>query len=244
MKHSFFVLLLIFVSATTCFAGKEDFIFYYDFNDEEAGEPPSEPWMPTAAGEILVEDFPDSENKSVKVEDQGSGGGMTLILDTAIEGTVSLEYMFLREESSGSEVEVFYVLSQECADNWSGVCVAMVPGKNGVLQYHDGAWVNTDKIEDGEWHTVKYVMYVDQKKWDLYYDEESVIKNADFRNYGSVEGIDKFNVANVGNGGTTFVMYFDDIVLYEGTVRPSLLVEPSGKLATTWAALRSVTSVE
>ncbi|HIE25791.1 TPA: hypothetical protein EYP66_00720 [Candidatus Poribacteria bacterium] len=65
-----------------------------------------------------------------------------------------------------------------------------------------------------------------------------MVKNAAFRNYGGIEGIDKFNVANVGNGGSTFVMYFDDIMLYEGTERPSA-VEPTGKLTITWGRIKS-----
>ena len=239
MKYLLFILLcvLIFIPQI-CFA-IEDFIFYYDFNGETTGKPPSEPWEPTAAGKIEVDDFPSADNKSVKITDVGSGGGMKLIWDKPIvDKTVSLEYSFMRKESSGGNLEIFYVLNQKCANDWAGVCIAMTTGKNGVIQYHDGGWVNKDKIVDDEWHTVKNAMYLAEKKYDFYYDEKLMVKNATFRDYGGVEGIDKFNVANVGNGGSTFVMYFDDIMLYEGTERPSA-VEPTGKLTITWGRIKS-----
>jgi len=237
MKYLFFILSLMFATSATSFA-KEEFIFFYDFNAEEAGKPPSKPWKPTAAGEIVVDNFPSADNKSVKITDTGSGGGMVLILDSPIKDkTVSLEFKWMRKESTGGNVEIFYVLNQKAVDEWAGVCVAMTTGKNGVLQYHDGGWVNKDKIEDGVWHDFKYVMYLGQKKYDLYYDGKEIVKNAAFRKYGGIEGIDKFNVANVGDGGSTFIMYFDDIALYEGTTRPAP-VEPAFKLTTTWGMIK------
>jgi len=239
MKYLLVTLLCaFFLGSSICFA-IEDFIFYYDFNDEITGKPPKEPWKPTAAGQIEVEDFPSADNKSVKITDTGGGGGMILILDKPIvDKIVSLEYNFQRKESSGGNLEICYILNQNCADNWAGVCIAMTTGKNGVIQYHDGGWVNKDKIVDDAWHTVKNVMYLAEEKYDFYYDEKLMVKNASFRNYGGVEGIDKFNVANVGNGGSTFVMYFDDIMLYEGTERPSA-IEPTGKLTIIWGRIKS-----
>jgi len=240
MKYLLFMLLCaLFLGSSICFA-IEEFIFYYDFNAEITGKPPKEPWKPTAAGKIEVDKFPSADNKSVKITDTGGGGGMTLILDKPIvDKTISLEYNFLRKESSGGNLEIFYVLNQKCANDWAGVCIAMTTGENGVIQYNDGgAWVDKEKIVNNVWHTVKNVMYLGEKKYDFYYDEKLMVKNAAFRNYGGIEGIDKFNVANVGNGGSTFVMYFDDIMLYEGTERPSA-VEPTGKLTITWGRIKS-----
>jgi hypothetical protein len=238
MRYLFCVMFLMFVVSAVSLAQEEDFIFYYDFNGEDAGDPPSEPWKPTAAGEIVVEDFPSEGNKSVRVTDNGSGGGMTLILDSPIKDkTVSLEFKWFMEQSSGSDVEVFYVLNQKCADDWRGACIAMVPGKSSILEYHDGAWIHAGNMEAEVWHDFKLVMYLDKLKYDLYYDGEEVVRNADFRDYAGVDGIDKFNVGNVGNGGTTFVTYFDDIVLYEGTTR-KISVEPVFKLATAWGSIK------
>jgi len=237
MDYFFCVLSLMFAVSTASFAQEGDFIFFYDFNDEKEGKPPSEPWRPTGIGEIMVEDFPSEENKSVRVTDNGSGGGMTLLLDSPIQDKiVSMEFKWLIEESSGSDVEIFYVLNQKCPDDWRGACIAMVPGKDAILEYHDGAWIHAGKIEAGVWHDFKLVMYLDKLKYDLYYDSEEIAKSAAFRSYDGVEGIDKFNVANVGNGGSTFVTYFDDIMLYEGTTMPS--VEPAFKLATTWGLIK------
>jgi hypothetical protein len=237
MKYLLFICALFFTSSIGFAA--EDFIFYYDFNNETVGKPPKEPWKPTAAGEIEVDDSPSPDNKSVKITDIGNGGGMTLILDDPIvDQTVSLEYSFLRQESSGVNLEIFYVLNQKCPDNWAGVCIAMTTGENGVIQYHDGGWVNKDKIVNDVWHTVKNVMYLTEKKYDFYYDEKLKAPKASFRNYGGIEGIDKFNVANVGNGGSTFVMYFDDIMLYEGTERPAAF-ELASNLTVTWGRIKS-----
>ena len=117
MKYLLVTLLCaFFLGSSICFA-VEDFIFYYDFNDETTGKPPKEPWKPTAAGKIEVEDFPSADNKSVKITDTGSGGGMTLILDKPIvDKTVSLEYNFLRTESSGTNLEIFYILNHRNDD--------------------------------------------------------------------------------------------------------------------------------
>jgi hypothetical protein len=240
MKFLVCVLSMIFLVPVVGLA-QDEFIFFYDFNGEEAGDPPSEPWKVTAAGEIVVEEFPSAENKSVRVTDNGSGGGMTLILDPPITGkTVSLEFKWLVEESSGSDVEMFYVLNQKCADDWRGACIAMVPGKNATLEYHDGGWIHAGGIEAEVWHDFKLVMHLEKLEYDLYYDDEEIVKNATFRDYAGIDGIDKFNVGNVGNGGTTFVTYFDDIVLYEGDTRPSLSVAPMFGLTATWGSIKRV----
>ena len=239
VKSIFLVLCLMLAAANMSFAQqKEDFIFFYDFNDEEVGKPPSEPWKPTAQGDIVVEDFPSAANKSVRVKDNGTGGGMGLILDDPIEDkTVSLEFKWLLKESAGSDVEIFYVMNQQCPDDWSGVCIAMVPGKTSILEYHDNAWVQFGKIKPDVWHEFKIVMHLADNKYDFYYDDQQVVKNAAFRKYDGIKGIDKFNVANIGDGGTTFDTYFDDIMLYEGTKRP-VSVDPMSSLPTEWGEIK------
>ena len=168
MKYLFCVLPMVSAISAISFAQEDEFIFFYDFDDETVGKPPSEPWRPTAAGEIMVEDFPSAENKSVRVTDNGSGGGMTLILDSMIEDkTVSLEFRWLMEASSGSDVEIFYVLNQKCLDNWAGACIAMLPGKKPILEYHDGAWIHAGQIEADVWHDLKLVMHLGKNEYDL-----------------------------------------------------------------------------
>ena len=239
MKALFFLFCFILVMVSFGIA-QDDFIFHYDFNQETAGKPPSDPWQPTAAGEVVVEKFPDEINKSVRITDPDGGGGMALILDSPIKDKIiSLEFKWLLKESSGSEAEVFYVLNQKCADNWSGVCIAMTTGPGAVLQYHDKVWGNSKKIVFDAWHNFKYVMDLKRLKYHLYYDEKEIVKNAEFRKYDGVKGIDKFNVANVGNGGTTFTMYFDDIVLYEGIDRPRP-VKPMSMLTTRWSLIKTM----
>ena len=242
MKYLFCFLSLMLVVSESGLTREEDFIFFYDFNDEKAGEPPSPPWKPTAAGETVVEDFPSAANKSVRITDNGSGGGMTLLLDSPIEGkTISVEFKWLMEESSGGDVEIFYVLNQKCADDWAGVCVGMVPGRNATLKYHDVGWINVDKIEAGVWHDFKLVMHLDKNKYDFHYDGEEIVKNAAFRKYDGNKGVDKFTVANVGNGGTIFVTHYDDIMLYEGTKKPSPVESAFKQLATTWGLIKRQT---
>ncbi len=238
MKHVIYTLSLLLMLPTLGLSQEDDFIFFYDFNGEKANEAPSDPWRPTAAGEVAVEDFPSSGNKSVRVTDKGSGGGMTLILDSMIEdGIISLEFRWFMEISSGSDVEIFYVLNQKCPDDWSGVCVAMLPGGKPTLEYHDGAWIHAGQIEPEVWHDFRLIMHLDRNEYDFYYDGEEIVKNAAFRNYAGNKGIDKFNVANVGNGGTTFVTYFDDIMLYEGT-KKRLTVDPNLRLSTMWGRMK------
>ena len=232
--HVILLILIIIPSMGVC----QNVIFFYDFNNEEVGKPPSEPWKASGAGKVEVDKFPSVDNKSVKITDSGSGGGMQIILDDLLKGkTVSLEFKWYRAEYGGADgVEIFYVMNQKCPDDWSGVCIS-TQGKS--FQYNDsGAWVDVAKIEDNAWHDIKIVMYLDKNRYDFYWDKQLVGKNAGFRKSDGIEGIDKFNVANVGNGGATFVFYFDDIILYEGTER-NIAVQPKSKLATKWSIIKS-----
>jgi hypothetical protein len=238
MKYLLCVLLMLFTlsSVELCQGG---IIFFYDFNKDREGKPPSDPWKPTAAGKVEVVNFPSATNKSVKITDSGSGGGMTLLLDKPITGkTVSLEFKFLREKGWTVACEIFYVLNQKCPDDWSGICIK--DSDNGKVSYHDGAgWNDTVKLEDDTWHDLKLVLYLDKDKYDFYYDGEEMAKDIGYRNWGGLngKGVDKFNVANVGDGGSTFVKYFDDIIFYEGTTRP-FAVKSEAKLSTVWGSVK------
>ena len=238
MKYLLCVLLMLFIISSVGLC-QEGIIFFYDFDKEQEGKPPSEPWKATAAGEVKVANFPSAANKSVKITDTGSGAGMTLILDQPItDKTVSLEFKWYREDWGAAEgVEIFYVMNQKCPDDWSGVCIS-TQGKS--YQYNDsGTWNDVANIEDKVWHDIKLVMYLDKNKYDFYWDNELKGKNAGFRKFEGIEraGIDKFNVANVGDGGYNFVFYFDDIMLYEGTTKP-MAVKSESKLATIWGSVK------
>lgn len=244
MKYSFYFLIALFIIPSIAFSQEKDpTIFFYDFNNETIGKPPSEPWKATAAGKVEVADFPDKVNRSVKITDEGSGGGMQLILNEVLKNdTVTLEFKWFREEYGGGDgVEIFYIMSQKCPDDWSGVCLS-TQGKN--YQYNDsGAWVDVDKIVDKAWHDIKIIMYLGKNKYDFYWDGVQKAKNAGFRKSDGIDGIDKFNVANVGNGGSTFIMYFDDIILYKGTER-KIAVEPKDKLSTIWGKVKISNSID
>jgi hypothetical protein len=242
MKYLLCVLLMLFTisSVGLCLEG---IIFSYDFNNEQAGKAPSDPWKPTAIGEIVVANFPSATNKSVKITDAGSGGGMTLLLDTPIANkTVSLEFKFLREKKWTLACEIFYVMNQKCPDDWSGICIK--DSDNGKISYHDGAgWIDSANLEDDVWHDVKLVFYLDKDKYDFYYDSKKMAEGMGYRNWGGLngKGIDKFNVANVGDGGSTFIKYYDDIILYEGTTKP-FAVKSKSKLTTVWGSVKLSTS--
>ncbi len=237
MRHALYALILFFLISSIAIC-QEVIIFSYDFNKDDTGKPPSDPWKSTPAGKIEIADFPSKANKSVKITDNGSGGGMSLILDSPIKGkTVSIEFKWFREEGDATGVEIFYIMNQKCPDDWSGICVKTESGKIG---YNDsGTWFEGDKFNDGVWYDFKYVMYTDKDKYDFFLNGKQIAKTAGFRNFGGLNGagIDKFNVANVGNGGSTFIMYFDDIILYEGTIKP-FAVKSEGKLATLWGAVK------
>lgn len=232
--YIWFLLLFAISSAGIC----QNVFFFYDFNNDEVGKPPSGPWKMAPAGKVEVEKFPSVTNKSVKITDSGSGGGMSLILDEPIVGkTVSLEFKWYREEGDATGVEVFYVLHTSCPDDWAGVCVKT---ENGSFQYNDaGTWFDAVKFQDKKWYDFKYIMYLDKNKYDFVLDGKEIATNAGFRKYEGLgkPGINKFNVANYGNGGSTFIMYFDDIILYEGKVR-SIAVESKSKLATVWGSVK------
>lgn len=232
-----FLTLLIFIPSI---AISQNVIFFYDFNNDDLGKVPAGGWKATAAGTVEVDKVPDATNKSVKITDAGSGGGMTLLMDEPITGkTVSLEFKFMREKKWTVACEIFYVLNQKCPDDWSGICIK--DSDNQKISYHDGAaWIDTVALEDEKWHDVKLIFYLDKDKYDFHYDGKEMANNIGYRNWGglSKQGIDKFNVANVGDGGSTFVKYYDDIILYEGTTRP-MAVESKDKLATQWARVKS-----
>ncbi|MDQ1317240.1 MAG: hypothetical protein QG588_891 [Candidatus Poribacteria bacterium] len=237
MKYLLCVLLMLFTisSVGLCLEG---IIFFYDFNNEQTGKPPSDPWKPTGVGTIEVANFPSATNKSVKITDSGSGGGMTLLLDKPITGTVSLEFKFLREKKWTLACEIFYVLNQKCPDDWSGICIK--DSDNLKVSYHDGAgWIDTVVLEDEVWQDFKIIFHLDKDKYDFYYNGKKMAENVGYRNWGGLngKGIDKFNVANVGDGGSTFVKYYDDIILYEGTTRP-FAVKSESKLTTVWGSVK------
>ncbi len=237
MKSYIFSLLFLIAISTTGLC--QNVFFLYDFNNDDIGKPPSGPWVMAPAGKVEVEKFPSATNKSVKITDTGGGGGMSLVLDKPIVGkTVSLEFKWYREEGDATGVEVFYVLHTSCPDDWSGVCVKT---ESGSLHYNDtGNWIQADKFQDKTWYDFKYIMYLDKNKYDFILNGKEIAANVGFRKYEGLgkPGINKFNVANYGNGGSSFIMYFDDIILYEGKVR-SMAVESKNKLATVWGGVKT-----
>lgn len=239
MKYLLFVLfaLLIIQSIGIC----QNVIFFYDFNNETVGKPPSEPWKPTAAGKVEIEKIPSATNKSVKITDSGSGAGMTLLLNSPIKGkVVSLEFKFMREKGWTVACEIFYVMNQKCPDDWAGICIK--DNDNGKISYHDGTnWIDTEPLKDDVWHDVKLVFYLEKDKYDFYFNGINMAKNVGYRKWDGLDGkgIDKFNVANVGDGGSTFVKYYDDIILYEGTTRP-MAVESKDKVTMVWGGVKTL----
>lgn len=241
MRTVILILAVLLMVASLSFAqGK--YVFNFDFNKDQEGAPPSGGWKPTAEGKVEVVSVPSATNKSVKITDVGNGAGMTLLLSSPIKGkTYSLEFRFMREKGWTVACEIFYIMNQKCPDDWSGICIK--DNDDGTFAYHDGnTWINSLALEDGVWHDFKVVMYPDIDKYDLYYDGKEIIKGTGYRKFTGLEGqgLDKFNVANVGDGGSTFVKYFDDIVLYEGTVRPTLTpVKSEQKLSTKWGEIKA-----
>jgi len=236
MKYLLYIMLILLVIPSIAIC--QNVIFFYDFNNEDAGKPPSEPWK-VAVGEVEVVNLPAPTNKSVMITASGSGAGMTLILDRPIKiKTVSLEFKFMREKKWTVACEIFYVLNQRCPDNWSGICIK--DSDNGKISYHDGAgWIDTVPLEDDVWHDVKLIFYLEKDRYDFYFNGKEMGNNIGYRNWGGLsgDGIDKFNVANVGDGGSTFVKYFDDIILYEGTTR-NVAVESKDKLSNLWGRIK------
>jgi hypothetical protein len=240
MKYVLFVFVMLLILPSLCLA-QEGYIFFYDFNADQIGKAPSGGWKPTVEGKIEVVDVPSATNKSVKITDVGNGGGMTLLLDKPITGkTITMEFKFMRDKGWSVACEIIYVMNQKCPDDWSGICFK--DNDDGTFAYHDGTnWVNSDPLTDNVWHDVKLVMYTDTNKYDFYYDGKEIVKGAGFRKFEGLEGqgLDKFNVANVGDGGSTFVKYFDDIVLYEGTTKPVITpVKSAYKLTTKWGDIK------
>ena len=92
-------------------------------------------------------------------------------------------------------------------------------------------------MEDQIWHTFKYVIDMDGEKWDLFYDDEKVESNIQFRG-NTGKALDTLLIMNFVNGGATFKAYFSEIIIYEGTERP-LSVDKKSKLATLWGTLKT-----
>jgi len=240
MRYVLCIFTMLLVLSSICLA-QGGYIFYYDFNADQVGAAPSGGWKPTVEGKVEVADIPSATNKSARITDVGNGGGMTLLLDKPVAGkTVTLEFKYMEDKGWTGGCEIFYIMNQKCPDEWSGVC--MVNNDDGTFSYHDGTnWVVAVPFEDGVWHNYRVVMYTDKDQYDLYYDNQNLVKGARFRKFEGLEGqgIDKFNVANVGDGGSTFVKYFDDIMLYEGTTKPVVTsVKPETKLTTKWGEIK------
>lgn len=244
MKSILTIIAVLLVLSSTCLA-QSGYIFYYDFNRDEIGKPPSGGWKPTPEGKVEVVAVPSATNRSVKITDLGNGAGMTLLLSSPIRGkTVTLEFKFMREKGWTVACEIFYVMNQKCPDDWSGICIK--DNDDGTFAYHDGnGWINSLPLPDEVWHDFKIVFHLNVDKYDLYYDGKEIAKGVGYRKFAGLEGqgIDKFNVANVGDGGSTFVKYFDDIVLYEGTTRPATTAVKVGKnLTSKWGEIKGSSS--
>ncbi|HGJ66727.1 TPA: hypothetical protein ENS27_15300 [bacterium] len=206
MKKMLIFIAFFFVITSLCFA-QNPYLLDFNFNGDQVGSVPAGGWKATAEGKVEVVAFPSATNKSVKITDVGNGGGMNLILAKPITGkTVTLEFKFMREKGWSVACEIFYIMNQKCPDDWSGICIKDDDG--GTFSYHDGAsWIPAVALEDGVWHDYKVIMYLDKDKYDIYYDGKEIAKNVSYRKWDGLagQGIDKFNVANVGDGGSTFV---------------------------------------
>lgn len=222
----------------TLFAQQEDnIILYENFDDISAGKVP-DGWLITNVGTVEVDEFPSATNKSLHIADQGSGAGVRLMFDTPKSDVFSVEYKFFRKKSAGSDVEIAYVekLAEGQAVAFNGCCVAMHPG--GSITYKDGGtWKDGPDIEDNKWHDFKYIIN-QGKDWALYYDDKKVTESCAFRG-GVDSGFNTLLIMNYLDGGTTFDVYLDDLIIYEGTKRPIMSVKSEGKLATTWGILKS-----
>jgi hypothetical protein len=229
------VYLILALGFTLSLYGQDDIIIFYEgFEDVPVGKTP-EGW--STVGKLEVVEFPSSTDKSLHIIDKGSGSGAKLNFDAQKKGVFSVEYSFLRKKgSSGDDVEILYIIGSRGSQPFNGVCVAMHPG--GGFVYNDGgSWKEGEQIEDEKWHAFKYVIDMDKNKWDLFYDGEEVISGCKFRgNIG--DQLDTIIVSNFIDGGTNFEIYFNEIIIYEGSERP-IAVEDGDKLPTIWGGIKA-----
>lgn len=217
-------------------AQQEKLILNENFDDMPTGNVP-EDWLITNVGTVEVDEFPSKTNKSLHFIDGGSGAGVRLMFETPESDVFSVEYKFFRKESGGSDVEIVYVekLAEGQAVAFNGCCVGMHPG--GSIMYNDGGtWQDGPDIKDNKWHDFKYIINQDED-WDFRFDKKEV-EGIGFR-AGLDTGFNTLLIMNYLDGGTTFDVYLDEFIVYEGTESPVKSVESKGKLATIWGILKA-----
>jgi len=217
--------------------GQEPFLFEARFETDTVGKPPKG-WTITNVGKIEVVDSGDpAHGKAVRIVDSGSGGGMSRVIGEIKSGIISVEYEFLkRKGSTGGDVELMYV-SHERLGDLTGVDVAMTNGDPSFLNYHNGGWVRGPEITTEVWHLLAYRIDIDKLKWGLEFDGKKLGDNFAFRDFGE-KSLNRLNWANILNGGSTFDLMLDNVLVYKGVERPILAVSPGGKMAIQWASLK------
>ena len=222
------ILLISVVLLSTSEAAEDDFIVYDVFDDQPTGKVPDD-WEVREGSEKNVEvvDLPDAKNKSLQVDASGQRTMAGRNWEPQMEVT-TVEVDFMPVTPNGN-FTLPYIGRQGAFNGGFAACILAFTRD---LSYHNGGWVRgtIGDAEAGRWYHVKSVVYVEDQKFDLYFDNKEIAIGAAFR--GATESV---GMAEFGGGGKYLV---DNLMVYAGTEMPRLQVASFGKLASTWASIK------
>lgn len=186
------------------------------FDDVPVGMPPASPWAVTPNGgsiEAVERAEGDHAIRFIREKNSGSTSMVQTFGPGELKGIVTIEADVMKMDDKGSTnwFSLPYVYSS--AGNSSaqtGVSIAFSKGK--IMAYKGGTSTEIMPYEQNVWYHLRLVMNTGAGKYDLFVNDELVVREAAFRNKISDIGRIEY-YANSSNYSTTVI---DNVKIYKG----------------------------
>jgi len=242
MKISLSVFLVLMLSIPA-FA---DVLVSDDFEDSVLGEIPAG-WQ--AKDGVLAEEFPvvdslvKNGSKALKVNSAADDHDIWIEFGKSV--TVATVEFWIYPDQAGRSVS-FLMLNGSSDRADAGPYLGWAAGTDGMLTRYSGGWAATNTAFDvQQWTYVKIVADSDTDTFDIYLgsgpdDLPDAPQEPDVPYRVATEGFDR--IMFLGWSSVVGPAYVDDVLVYEGALRPEGVVtpvEPEDKAATAWGAVKS-----
>ncbi len=242
MKLSISVVLMI-ILVVPAFA---DVLVLDTFENSIIGEIPKD-WQVkdgVIPDEFSVVDSPvKNGSKALKVNSAANDHDMWIEFGKSV--TVASVEFWIYPDQAGRSVS-FLMLNGSSARGDAGPYLSWAAGTEGMLTRYSGGWGATNTPFDAqEWTYVKIVADSDTDTFDVYLgagpgDLPTAPQEAVLPYRVPTDGFDR--IMFLGWDNVAGPAYVDDVLVYEGDVRPEGViapVEPEYKTATVWGAVKS-----
>jgi len=183
-----------------------------NFNDGTAGQPPAG-WTITNSSNCsaLIDNTPSVQNKSVKMTDTNTSGQSIMKKTFTTQSNLLIaEWKFM--EPAGGKWPYFKIL------NGSTEAITLNSG-SGRINFIGSTGVNQPvmPINLNTWYTVKLVVDIPNKQYDIYVNDVLKVVRASFRNPSTSLNTIQFQTGYSAPNGAT--LYVDDVIIKNGTVQ-------------------------